>query len=112
MTALARASAWNVRGEEGVAVVVKAREERHRLIVEQLGQRKAMLFDAVRSYGVKRYQFTENSLEDGRVVIAFVPILRDPARRPMGVQVVGRHGDDRAVLSVAHWLLERFGAGV
>jgi Asp-tRNA(Asn)/Glu-tRNA(Gln) amidotransferase A subunit family amidase len=41
-----------------------------------------------------------------------VPILRDPARRPMGVQVVGRHGDDRAVLSVAHWLLERFGAGV
>lgn len=36
-----------------------------------------MLFDAIRSYGVKRYQFTENSLADGRVVIAFVPILRD-----------------------------------
>lgn len=63
--------------EEGVAIVVKARKEKHRLIVEQLGQRKAMLFDAVRSYGVKRYQFTENSLADGRVVIAFVPILRD-----------------------------------
>ena len=63
--------------EEGVAVVVKPRQERHRLIVEQLGQRKAMLFDAVRSYGVKRYQFTENNLADGRVVIAFVPILRD-----------------------------------
>ena len=63
--------------EEGVAVVVRARQQKHRLIVEQLGQRKAMLFDAVRSYGVKRYQFTENSLADGRVVIAFVPILRD-----------------------------------
>ena len=63
--------------EEGIAIVVKARQEKHRLIVEQLGQRKAMLFDAIRSYGVKRYQFTENSLADGRVVIAFVPILRD-----------------------------------
>ena len=63
--------------EEGVAVVVRPRREKHRLIVEQLGQQKAMLFDAVRSYGVKRYQFTENSLADGRVVIAFVPILRD-----------------------------------
>lgn len=62
---------------EGVAIVVKPRQERHRLIVEQLGQRQAMLFDAVRTYGVKRYQFTESSLKDGRVVVAFVPILRD-----------------------------------
>lgn len=38
-----------------------------------------------------------------------VPILRDAGNRPMGVQVVGRHGDDHAVLSVAHWLMERFG---
>ncbi|GAA6199157.1 amidase [Aquicoccus sp. SU-CL01552] len=38
-----------------------------------------------------------------------VPILRDAQDRPMGVQVIGRHGDDRAVLSVAHWLMERFG---
>jgi len=38
-----------------------------------------------------------------------VPILRDPDGRPMGVQVIGRHGGDRAVLSVAHWLMERFG---
>jgi Asp-tRNA(Asn)/Glu-tRNA(Gln) amidotransferase A subunit family amidase len=39
-----------------------------------------------------------------------VPILHDPAGRPMGVQVVGRHGDDRAVLSVAQWLMQHFGA--
>lgn len=38
-----------------------------------------------------------------------VPILRDAAGRPMGVQVVGRQGDDRAVLAVAHFLMERFG---
>lgn len=37
-----------------------------------------------------------------------VPILRDAAGAPMGVQIVGRQGDDRAVLSVAHWLMERF----
>lgn len=38
-----------------------------------------------------------------------VPILRDAENRPMGVQVVGRQGDDRAVLSVAQFLMERFG---
>jgi len=64
--------------EEGVSVVVKPRMEKHRLIVEQAGQRNAMLFDAVRSYGAKRYKFTEFEMTDGRVVIAFVPILRDP----------------------------------
>lgn len=37
-----------------------------------------------------------------------VPILRDIEGAPMGVQVVGRHGDDHAVLSVAHWLMQRF----
>ncbi|HML48839.1 MAG TPA: YIEGIA domain-containing protein [Clostridia bacterium] len=63
--------------EEGVAAVIKPRSQRHRLIVEQTGQQKAMLFDAVRSYGVKRYQFTQQNMEDGRVVVAFVPILRD-----------------------------------
>lgn len=40
-----------------------------------------------------------------------VPILADGEGRPMGVQAVGRWGADRAVLSVAHWLLERFKAG-
>jgi len=39
-----------------------------------------------------------------------VPILRDAENRPMGVQVVGRHGDDRAVLTAAHFLMQRFGA--
>jgi hypothetical protein len=64
--------------EEGVSVVVKPRLEKHRLIVEQAGQRKAMLFDAARSFGVKQYKFTEREMADGRVVIAFVPILPDP----------------------------------
>ena len=64
--------------EEGVSVVVKPKMEKHRLIVEQAGQRKAMLFDAARSFGVKQYMFTEREMEDGRVVIAFVPILPDP----------------------------------
>lgn len=64
--------------EEGVAVVVKPRKEKHRLSIEHKGQRKAMLYEAVRSYGVKRLQFTNQSLSDGRVVVALVPILKDP----------------------------------
>ncbi len=64
--------------EEGVSVVVKPRMEKHRVIVEQAGQRKAMMFDAARSFGVKQYKFTEREMSDGRVVIAFVPILPDP----------------------------------
>lgn len=64
--------------EEGVAVVVKPRKEKHRLAIEHKGQRKAMLYEAVRSYGVKRLQFTNQSLSDGRVVVALVPILKDP----------------------------------
>jgi hypothetical protein len=63
--------------EEGVAVVVKPREEKHRLTIEHLGQRKAMLYDAIRSYGVKQFQFAKRSFSQGYVVIAFVPILRD-----------------------------------
>ncbi|WP_179300286.1 amidase [Pseudothioclava arenosa] len=36
-----------------------------------------------------------------------VPILEDEAGRPIGVQVVGRLGDDAAVLEVAHSLMLR-----
>jgi len=60
---------------EGVAFVVKPKSPKHRLTIENEGQRNAMLFDAVRSYGVKRYQFTRRSFPDGRVVIAFVPMI-------------------------------------
>ena len=38
-----------------------------------------------------------------------VPILQSSDGLPMGVQVVGAPGQDRTVLTVAHWLMTRFG---
>ena len=60
--------------KEGVAFVVKPRSPKHRLAIGSEGQRQAMLFDAVRSFGLKKHSFTRRSLPDGRVVIAFEPI--------------------------------------
>ena len=37
-----------------------------------------------------------------------VPLLADPAGRPIGVQVVGAMGNDAGVLAVAHWLQRHF----
>lgn len=65
--------------EEGVAFVAEPKSPNHRLTLENEGQRQAMLFEAVRSFGVKRYQFTRRSFPDGRLVIAFVPINPDRA---------------------------------
>lgn len=62
---------------EGVAFIVKPKAQKHRLTIENEGQTRAMLFDAVRAFGVKQYQFTRRSLPDGRLVIAFVPINPD-----------------------------------
>lgn len=74
---LGTARATDLFLREGVAFVITPRKAKHRLIIEQLGQRKAMLYDAIRTYGVKRLHFTRRSFAKGCVVIAFVPILRD-----------------------------------
>ena len=63
--------------KEGVAFVVKPKLPKHRIAIENEGQRHAMLFDVIRSYGVKKYQFTRRNFSDGRVIIAFVPINPD-----------------------------------
>ncbi|HHY52844.1 MAG TPA: YIEGIA protein [Clostridiales bacterium] len=63
--------------EEGIALVATPKAEKHRLTLESDAQRMAMLYDAVRSIGAKELLFTKRSLSDGRVVIAFVPIIKD-----------------------------------
>jgi hypothetical protein len=45
--------------------------------VENLGQRQAMLFEASRALGVKRYGFTRRNFTHGRTIIALVPIIGD-----------------------------------
>ncbi len=67
-------------GREGIAVVLEPREPIHRVTLENYGQRQAILYEAVRTLGVKRYQFMRRNFATGRVIIAFVPIINDPDR--------------------------------
>lgn len=63
--------------KEGVAVVLKPTAEHYRVTLDNFGQRKAILFEATRTLGVKRYHFTRKDFASGKVIIFFVPILKD-----------------------------------
>lgn len=63
--------------EEGVALVATPKSPSKRLALENQGQRTAILNEATRSFGTKEMYFTKRSLKDGRVVIAFIPIIKD-----------------------------------
>jgi uncharacterized protein len=63
--------------QEGLAVVIHPKEAPFRVTLENFGQRQAALFEATRTLGLKRYHFTRRDFENGRVVIALVPILND-----------------------------------
>ncbi len=62
---------------EGMAAVIYPREERLRITLDNIGQRQAILFEVCRTFGLKRYHFTRKNYEDGRIIIVFVPIIRD-----------------------------------
>ena len=62
---------------EGLAVVIEPKKPTFRITLENYGQRQAMLFEAVRALGVKRYKFTRRSFAQGKVVVCFVPIVRN-----------------------------------
>jgi hypothetical protein len=63
--------------KEGRAVVIYPKKEHLRVTLENLGQRQAVLFEATRTLGVKRYHFTRRDFKDGQVIIALVPIIND-----------------------------------
>ena len=71
---------------EGLAVVVSPRTNAGRVTLENYGQRKAILFEAVRALGIKRYKFMHRNFKNGKVIIALVPILRDPERLTAAVR--------------------------
>lgn len=62
---------------EGLAVVVTPKDEVFRISLDNYGQREAMLFEACRALGVKRFRFTRKSYSKGVIVIAIVPIVRN-----------------------------------
>jgi uncharacterized protein len=63
--------------EEGRAVIIYPKKDHFRVTLENFGQRQAALFEATKTLGVKRYHFTRRDFNDGRVVIALVPIVND-----------------------------------
>jgi len=65
---------------EGLAVVLEAHDIESRVTIENHGQSQAVLFEAVRALGVKRYKFMKRDFPTGKVIIAFVPIIRDPEK--------------------------------
>lgn len=63
---------------EGIAAVLTPKNPADRVTLENLGQRQAVLYEAIRALGVKRYKFMKRDFPTGRVIIVFVPIMRDP----------------------------------
>lgn len=63
--------------EEGMAVVIYPNANQFRINLENFGQRQAALFEATRTLGLKRYHFSRRDFENGRIVIALVPIKKD-----------------------------------
>ncbi len=62
---------------EGIAVVITPKKDLFRITLDNYGQRQAILFEAVRSFGVKRFRFTRKNYKSGKVIIAFVPIAHN-----------------------------------
>lgn len=70
-------NARNLFEKEGLAIVIYPREEHFRITLDNYGQRQAILFEATRSIGVKRYHFSRKDYLEGLIVITLVPIVSD-----------------------------------
>ncbi|MBE6011070.1 YIEGIA domain-containing protein [Anaeropeptidivorans aminofermentans] len=60
---------------EGIGIVIEPKNDKFRLTIENPGQRQAMVFEATRTFGVKRFSFSRRSFSEGKLMIAFVPII-------------------------------------
>lgn len=63
--------------QEGLAVTILPKEAHYRMTLDNFGQRKAILFEATRTIGVKRYHYTRKDFESGKTIIVIVPLVRD-----------------------------------
>lgn len=70
-------NAQDLLSMKGLAAVIEPNAEHYRIALDNFGQRKAILFEATRSLGVKRYHFTRKDFATGKTVIVFVPIIKD-----------------------------------
>ncbi len=76
-TIIGTANVQNVILEEAFAVTIEPNEEYLRIILDNYGQRKAILFEATRSIGVKRYHYTCKDFKSGKTIIVIVPLIRN-----------------------------------
>lgn len=72
--------------EEGIAVVIYPNEEHYRITLDNFGLRQAILFEATRAVGIKRYHFIRKDYTKGRVITTLVPIIPDIARVIAAIQ--------------------------
>ncbi|HEU4964965.1 MAG TPA: YIEGIA domain-containing protein [Bacilli bacterium] len=63
--------------KEGLAVVIRPKEQHYRIALDNYGQRQAILFEVTRALGVRRYAFTRKQFTTGEIAIAIAPILQD-----------------------------------
>ena len=62
---------------DGIAIVLTPKDEKSSIVLENYGQKQAVLFEAVRILGVRRYKFSRKNYTSGKIIIAFVPIIKD-----------------------------------
>lgn len=63
--------------KEGIAIVITPKKDIFRITLDNFGQRQAILYEAVRSFGVKRFKFTRRNFKEGKIIVAFVPIIHN-----------------------------------
>ncbi|WP_459477622.1 YIEGIA family protein [Clostridium saccharoperbutylacetonicum] len=69
--------ARNLVQSSGIAAVIRPKEKYYNRILNHNGQRQAIIFEACRILGLKRYHYTKCDYETGRIAIVLVPIIYD-----------------------------------
>ncbi|MFT8348884.1 YIEGIA family protein [Clostridium saccharoperbutylacetonicum] len=69
--------ARNLVQNSGIAAVIYPKERYFNRILNHNGQRQAIIFEACRILGLKRYHYTKCDYETGRIAIVLVPIIYD-----------------------------------
>lgn len=61
----------------GIAAIISPKERYFSRILDHNGQRQAIIFEACRALGLKRYHYTRRDYETGRIAVVLVPIVYD-----------------------------------
>ncbi|MCW6110585.1 YIEGIA family protein [Clostridium sporogenes] len=65
--------------QSGIAEILYPKERHFNRILDHNGQRQAIIFEACRVLGLKRYHYTKRQYETGKIAVVMVPIIHDEA---------------------------------